>query len=191
MTSTFTPLGFEKQGTGDNENTWGEVLNAVLELIDEALRGRAAFALTGTYTLDATNGQSNEARCALLHATSGTGGTVIIPAVSKAYLAWNQSTGNMVISCGGAVTTTLEPGDLTIIWCDGAKVRQPMISDLNLRDYIGAATLSEVELPAQAGNAGKFIKTDGVNANWQRLQTTDFEDYATFFGRFVALAAAL
>jgi len=180
MASTATPLGFNKQGTGDNPNTWGEKLNAeALDLIDEAIRGRAAFALTGTYTLDATNYESNEARCMLLHATSGTGGTVIIPTTSKLYVAWNQSSGDMIISTGGATTATLETGDLTVIFCDGDKVRQLMIAGMAIREYIEAATLSEVELPAQTGNGGKFIRTNGTSATWERIQSGDIEDFDT------------
>jgi hypothetical protein len=193
VTSTYTTLGFNKQGAGDNTNTWGDVLNEeVFDLIDEAIRGRAAFALTGTVTLDATSGESNQARCMLLHATSGTGGTVVIPTVSKMYVAWNQTTGNMIVSTGGATTATVETGDLTVVFCDGSSVRQLMIAGYTIRDYIAAATLSTVELPSQTGNAGKFLKTDGVNATWQAPASTDLSDYATrILGVQVALAVAL
>lgn len=192
MSSTATPLGFNKQGTGDGANVWGVVLNEeALDLIDEAIRGCAAFVLSGTVTLTATNYATNQARCMLLHATSGTGGTVLIPNISKLYVAWNEASGDMIVSTGGATTTTLETGDLTVIFCDGDKVRQIMVAGYTVREYIAAATLSEVELPSQTGNAGKFLKTDGANATWQRLNTTDFDDYAAFLGRFVALAAAL
>lgn len=193
MASTYTALGFNKQGTGDNTNTWGVVLNdEALELIDEAIRGRAAFALTGTVTLTATSAVSNQARCMLLHATSGSGGTVIIPAISKLYIVWNQSTGDMIVSTGGATTATLETGDLTVIFCDGDKVRQLMIGGYTVKEYIAAATLSEVELPSQTGNDGKFVKTDGTNATWQQIQSTDIGDYATAVkGLAVAMAVAL
>lgn len=174
----YTPLGLTLQETGANVNVWGEVNNdEVVELIDEAIRGRAAFALTGTVTLTATSGVTNQARCMLLHATSGSGGTVVIPAISKLYIAWNQSTGDMVISTGGATTTTLETGDLTVIFCDGDKVRQIMVAGYTVREYIEAATLSEVELPAQTGNAGKFIKTDGTNATWEDIQGSDLNNW--------------
>lgn len=193
MASTATPLGFNKQGTGDNVNTHGVVLNEeVFDLIDEAIRGRAAFALTGTVTLTATNYESNQARCMLLHATSGTGGTVIIPTISKLYIAWNQSTGNMVISTGGATTATVETGDLMVIFSDGDKVRQLMIAGYTIREYVAAAAFSEIELPAQTGNAGKYLKTDGTNASWQAPASTDLSDYATSIkGLQVALAVAL
>lgn len=193
MTSTYTTLGFNKQGAGDGANVWGDVLNEeVFDLVDEAIRGRAAFALSGTVTLTNTNGESGQARCAMLHATSGTGGTVIIPTFSKLYVVWNQSTGNMVVSTGGATTATVEAGDLTLIFSDGASVRQLMIAGYTLREYVAAATLSKVELPAQTGNAGKYLKTDGTNATWQAPASTDLSDYATrILGVQIALAVAL
>lgn len=179
MTSTATPLGFNKQGSGDNTNTWGEVLNdEALELIDEAIRGRAAFALNGPVTLTATNYESNQARCALLHATSGVGGTVTIPAISKLYAVWNQSAGDMIVTTGGATTTTVESGDLTLVFCDGAKVRQLMVAGYTVREYVAAAAFAQVELPAQPGNAGKVLYTDGSNAYWHTLQTADVADFA-------------
>lgn len=190
----YTPLGFNKQDTGSGTNVWGSILNDEgLALIDEAIRGRAAFTLTGTHTLDATNGESNEARCALLHATGGTGGTVLIPSISKLYVCWNQTTGNMVVSTGAATTATLETGDLTVVFCDGSSVRQLMIAGYTLREYVAAALIGgSVELPAQAGNAGKYLKTDGTNATWQAPASTDLSDYATrILGVQVALAVAL
>jgi hypothetical protein len=174
MVSTYSSLGFNKQGTGDNSNTWGVKLNdEVIDLIDEAIRGRAAFACSGAVTLTATNAVSNQARCAILHITSGTGGTVTIPDISKLYLVYNQASGNVVISASGGTDATIESGDATVVFCDGTNVRPLMIAGLSLRDYIAAATLSEVELPSQTGNSGKFIRTDGTNATWQTILSTD------------------
>ena len=73
MASTFTSLGFELQGTGDNTNTWGVVLNLVLTLVDEAIRGRVQLSLSGTtYTLDATNGDVRKVQRFARHASSAT-----------------------------------------------------------------------------------------------------------------------
>ena len=37
MPSTYTNLGFEKQATGENANSWGTITNTNFEIIDEAL----------------------------------------------------------------------------------------------------------------------------------------------------------
>jgi len=43
MASTYTSsLRFTKQGDGENPNTWGEVLNGVLDLVDNAVAGYTA-----------------------------------------------------------------------------------------------------------------------------------------------------
>lgn len=186
MTGTYTPLGFSKQGTGDNNNVWGVELNeSAIQLIDEAIRGKVAFSLSGPKTLTSQNGGSNEARCMFLDVTGGTGGTILIPSYSKLYVVRNGSSGNVIISTGGATTVTLEAGDLNIAISDGAAVRQLQIAGLNLRDYIAAAGFSDVELPAQAGNAGKFVRTDGTNATWQQIQTADIGDFQTEVRRLV------
>ena len=54
-----------------------------------------------------------------------------------------------------------------------------------------AWTYNAGALPAQAGNAGKFVKTDGVTASWQAVASTDLSDNAAFLGRAVALAVVL
>ena len=48
MASTFTgSLGLEKQGDGENANTWGLRLNeSVIDLVDEAVAGFTVVALT-------------------------------------------------------------------------------------------------------------------------------------------------
>lgn len=160
MASSATPLGLNKQGTGDNVNTWGNVLNAeALDLIDEAIRGMVSFSLSGTKTLDATNYEPNEARCAFINVTGGTGGTVSIPSISKLYMVRNASTGNVIISTGGATTATIEAGMVAPVVCDGASVWTLRIADLNLKDYIDAAILdgTVTDLPATTGNEGKAL----------------------------------
>lgn len=159
MTSTYTPLGFNKQGPGDNANAWGDVLNEeVFDLVDEAIRGMASFTLSGTVTLTSTNGESNQARCAILNITGGTGGTVVIPDLSKVYLVLNGATGNAVVSASGGATATVEPNDLLLVICDGTNVRQMQIAGLGLKAYIDSAILATTgSLPATTGNEGKSL----------------------------------
>lgn len=194
MTSSFTPLGFDQQGPGDNPNAWGDVLNeSVIALVDEAIRGMASFTLSGTVVLTSTNGESNQARCAILNITAGTGGTVIVPDQTKIYLVFNQASGNAVISASGGTDATIEAGDALLVFCDGTNVRQLLIAGLPLRDYIGAAVLAATgSLPALTGNAGKFLFTDGSSSYWKFAQTTDLGDYETAVkGLQIALAVAL
>lgn len=162
MASSSTPLGFNKQGTGDNTNTWGVVLNdEVIALIDEAIRGMVSMTLSGSYTLDATNYESNEARCMFLNITGGTGGTITLPAISKFYFVRNATTGDVILTVGGAAATI--PGEAVLpVVSDGASVWTLRLADLPLKDYIDAAVLTATgTLPATTGNEGKALVVVG------------------------------
>jgi hypothetical protein len=199
MTSTATPLGFNKQGDGDNANTWGDVLNGqVIDLVDEAIRGIYAFALSGSHTLDATNFTSNEARRAILSITSGTGGTIIVPDVSKLYVVVNGASGDVTVKGSGA-GCIVKAGETCQVVNDGSVVRRVQPTDYGAQRVTSvanptsdqdAATKKYVDdtafsaaggtLPGQTGNAGKYITTDGAVASWKQVQTADIGDLATY-----------
>lgn len=165
MTSTATTRNrLEKQGTGDNSNTWGTYLNGSIDLIDAALDGRTAFTLSGSKTLSSANYSADESRERFLDITGGTGGTVTIPAVEKWYIVRNSASGNVVLTTGSGTTQTVAPGSLTLIVSDGTNIRKGVD-----QDYVSvaiAAAQFATALPNQTGNADKFIVTDGTNASW-------------------------
>ncbi|OFX05435.1 MAG: hypothetical protein A3E78_09475 [Alphaproteobacteria bacterium RIFCSPHIGHO2_12_FULL_63_12] len=198
MPSTYTGLGFNKQASGENENTWGDVLNdEAIALIDEAIRGRTAFALSGLKTLTSTNGVANEARDAILHITSGTGGTVTIPDLSKLYVVINEASGAVIISAGGATTVTVAADETAQVVADGlTAVRKVVFSDFAgaeitsianpttaqsaaTKAYVDAQAFAAVDLPGQSGQAGKYLKTDGTNAGWDQLTVSEVSDYSS------------
>lgn len=165
MPSTATTRNrLEKQGTGDNTNTWGTYLNGSIDLIDSALDGRTAFTLSGSKTLTSANYADDESRERFLDITGGTGGTVTIPAVEKWYIVRNNASGDVVFTTGSGVTVTVKPGSLGLIVSDGTNIRAG-VDQFYVNNAILQATLSG-QIPGQAGNAGKFLSTDGTNAAW-------------------------
>jgi len=124
MASTATTRNrLEKQGTGDNNNTWGSVLNSsLIDLVDEALDGRTNFTLSTTKTLSSTNYASDESRKRIIDITSGTGGTVTIPAVEKSYLVRNATSGDVIFTTGSGDTATVKSGNVMPILSDGTNV---------------------------------------------------------------------
>ena len=58
MASTYTPLGIEKQATGENAGTWGTKTNTNLEIVEQAIGGTASQAVSdsGDTTLAVTDG---------------------------------------------------------------------------------------------------------------------------------------
>jgi hypothetical protein len=60
MASTFTPLGIEKQATGENAGTWGTKTNTNLEIIEQISGGYTTQAVTsgGTVNLSVSDGST-------------------------------------------------------------------------------------------------------------------------------------
>lgn len=183
MPSSYTSnLRFTLQATGENLNLWGALNNAgVVSLIDTAIAGRYGVALSAPLTLTSANGSTDQSRNAILDFTSGSGGTVTIPAVSKTYYVRNATSGNVVISTGGTTNATLATGDVMPVFSDGTSVYGLKLSGLDLSTYIASMVLAATgSLPAVTGNAGKYVYTDGVISYWKQVQTTDLGDIASY-----------
>lgn len=121
MSSTPTTRNrFERQGTGDNSGTWGQVLNtAVFELIDEALDGHESIAVNGNVTLTSVNYSTDQARKRILTFT-GTGGfAVTVPGVSKFYVIRNAAAAAITVKTAGGTGASVAAGALTGLMCDG------------------------------------------------------------------------
>jgi hypothetical protein len=196
MPSSWTPsLRFERQFTGENINTWGDRLNVVLTRADYAIAGWLTKPLTGNTTLTSANDLDDEARAAMVKFTGGAGPfTVTIPAVSKAYLVWNACAGPVTLTTGAGATVTVDAGDIAWIATDGGAVKTPGYGGASIKDWVSSVAWSynAGALPAQTGNAGKFVRTDGTNASWQALSTADLTDYASAVkGLALAFAVAL
>ena len=186
-------LRFELQFTGENINLWGDKLNAVLAHADYAVAGLLTKPLTGNVALATANAGDDEARAAMLKFTGAGPFTVTLPSVSKAYLVWNACAAPVTLTTGAGATVSVDAGDIVQVACDGANVKTPGYGGVSIKDYIAATawTYNAGALPAQAGNAGKFVKTDGAAASWQAIASTDLSDNAAFLGRAVALAVVL
>ncbi|MDF3016330.1 MAG: putative phage tail fiber protein [Thermomicrobiales bacterium] len=125
MADTYTTSNrFEKMEPGQYLDTWGARWNAQggSDLIDAALDGVESFALSGSKTLTNNNGAADEARKRILNVTGGTGGTITIPNVAKAYLVRNASSGDVIITTGSGTTATLVAGLTKWVFSTGSNV---------------------------------------------------------------------
>jgi hypothetical protein len=167
MPSSYTTSArFTLQATGENNNTWGVILNSgVFQLVDDNVNGRLAFPLSGAKALTSNLGATDEARMAFLDVTGGTGGTVTIPAVSKGYFVRNAAAGDVTVSAGGPTNATFLTGDAGPLFSSGSAVYPILIGGKTIRNYIEGIVPAG---PPMAGQAGKFLGNDGVNtALWQ------------------------
>lgn len=194
MASSATArLRLEKQGAGENLNTWGAPkLNTVIDLIDSAIAGLSTVALTGNYTLTSANYTADEARSALLKFTGAGPFTVTIPSVSKQYLIWNACSAAVTITTGAGSTVVIGAGAKVAVFCDGSGVGELGFAGLGLKDYIDSAVLAATgSLPAATGNAGKFLYCDGVTWAPRTPVAADISDFnAKVDARAIAFAIA-
>lgn len=196
MPSSWSPsLRLEQQFTGENINLWGEKLNAVLAHLDQAVAGWLVKPLTGPATLTTANAGDDEARFATIKFTGGAGPfTVTVPPVAKTYLVWNACAGPVTLTTGAGASVTVDPGDIVWAATDGGAVKTPGYGGASIKDFVAATAwaYNAGALPAQGGNAGKFVSTDGTTAGWQALSTANLSDYASAVkGLALAFAIAL
>jgi hypothetical protein len=209
----YSPLlRLSLQEPGDNLNLWGVVLNlAVFMLLEASVAGRVGFALSGTKTLSTADGADDEARCAFLDITGGTGGTVITPELTKWYIAHNGASGNVVVTTdSGAGDVTLVPGETAFLVCDGANWLRVQGSDFGGVEVTGvanptaaqsAATKAYVDaiawavnagiLPGQGGNSGKWLRTIAGAPVWDEIEVGDVAGAAPVDGAALTGGASI
>ena len=129
MSSTWSNLGINLQGTGDNSGTWGQLTNVNLQDIDAAIAGVAPITLTGNTTLAFTTNSSsttytNEAGrnkiIVLSGSLSATTVTVTVPNIQKDYVVVNNSGATVVVSSGGSTTISIPTSTNAYIYSNGS-----------------------------------------------------------------------
>lgn len=127
MPSTFTANKlFEKQATGENENTWGTLINAVLDAIDKTLSATLSKSVAGATDTTLTDSEALNPR----HVYSGilTGNkAVIVPSRAGFYWVENATTGAFTLTIKTATGTgiVVAQGSKRVVYCDGTDVIDP------------------------------------------------------------------
>lgn len=130
MASTYTSdLRLNKQGSGDNNNTWGTIVNTQLDLLDDAITGLVTVNVTtgSDVTLSTANGTTDEARKMILK-LSGTpiaNINIIVPAVNKVYIIEGASfTGSytVTVKTSSGIGVSFSSGECGVIACDSVNV---------------------------------------------------------------------
>ena len=129
MSSTYsTRIRLEKQGSGENANTWGDILNAnVIELADEAIAGYAVVSVSsGEEILTANNGTADQSRNATLEiaGTLTANVTVVFPAQEKTYFIRENTTGsfNTFLKTAGGTAVGIQQGTNIMVATDGTTI---------------------------------------------------------------------
>jgi hypothetical protein len=129
MASTWSNLGLNLQGTGDNSGTWGQLTNVNLQDIDYAISGVAAITVTGNTTLAFTTNSSsttytNETGRAKIIVLSGslsaTTITITVPNIQKDYVIINNSGATTTITAGGSTTVSIATATKAYVYSNGS-----------------------------------------------------------------------
>jgi len=126
MASTYTSrIRLEKQGDGENANTWGLRLNQnTIDMVDEAVAGYETISVDtlSSITLTSNNGTEDQSRNFALRFTGNLSATctVVAPASEKVYFISNETTGDQdIIIKSGSASETISVGKPALVAFDG------------------------------------------------------------------------
>lgn len=199
MASTYTTrIRLQKQGDGENPNSWGAVLNQnVIDLVDQAIASYTTVSISvGNTTLTTNDGSSDQARSAFIEFIGNltTSINVEIPGVSKGY---GIRTNFATVSAGATLTLKTAAGTgysvptstaNAFVFCDGVSVHGLNSSGLGLgtasqRDVgTGAENIADVSL--------SDIRYARVSADNSFVGANTFTSVATFNGTAVSIEAS-
>ena len=175
MASSYTSrIRLNKQGDGDNPNSWGTVLNdGVISLVDDAIAAYTTVEIgaAATVTLSAVDGASDVPRSAFLEVKGTVGGshttiTLEIPGNSKSYVIHNRVSANVTatnivkIKTAAGQGYNIPFGAIGLVICDGTSVWASNSKGLGL----GTAALTDTgvcaaNVPTAAEADLRYVRT--------------------------------
>lgn len=158
MASTWSNLKFELIGTGDQSGTWGATTNDNIGLaIEQAIGGKADVTMSSTsITLSLTDTTAlQNARALYLNLTGTPGGaaTLNVPAVQKAYIVYNNTTGGFAVTVkvSGQTGVSVPNGKTMVLYDNGTDV-------VDAITHLSSLTLGSA-LPIASGGTGSTSTT--------------------------------
>ena len=132
MPSTYNELGIQLMVTGENAGTWGEYTNTNLNIIQQAVSGYAAVAITdgSTKALAITDGATttSDARNMIIKLTGTMPGTSVVTvpdSVEKIYMVYNavdHASNTLTFKTVGGTGVLLCEGNSYVLYSDGTNV---------------------------------------------------------------------
>ena len=173
MASTFTSrIRLEKQGDGENPNSWGLILNQnVIDMVDEAVAGMVTVTCSSAeIALSTANGATDTARNAAitLVGTLTANVTVALPALEKTYFVKNGTSGdfNILLKAGtGTAVTATGQGLSMMVATDGTTVYNMKAEDSDTKIF------SPFISPSVLVASGK-VSASEAKSIYQRVNTS-------------------
>jgi len=182
MPSSYTSrLKLERQASGENSGTWGNLVNYVFNRIDSSVKGYQSVDVAGSanVTLTSNNSTSNtddsatddQVHNAILEFTGALTGdiNVFTDAVETKYIVFNNTTGSQTLTFGptGGTGVTLKQGAKTLVYTDGTTMVDVMA---DLGDIAMTSVTSSGNVAGTNINGSAVISTGNVSGT--NLNTT-------------------
>ena len=139
--STSADLKLTIQATGENSGTWGQITNTNLTILEQAIAGYEAVAITTGATLTFTNGAVSNGKNQVLKLTGTIAGAVnvVVPdTLTKVYVIDNATSGAHAVtvktSSGTGVTWAAADKGTKMVYSDGTNVVDTAFTELS-SDY--------------------------------------------------------
>ena len=139
--TTSADLKLTIQATGENSGTWGQITNTNLTILEQAIAGYEAVAITTGATLTFTNGAVSNGKNQVLKLTGTIAGAVnvVVPdTLTKVYVVDNATSGAYTVTVkttsGTGVTWAADDKGTKMVYSDGTNVVDTAFTDLS-SDY--------------------------------------------------------
>ena len=181
MSSTYSSYKIELIGTGEQAGTWGTTTNNNFSTaVEQAIGGYVSVTFTGltkTLTLTDTNA-AQDARALYLNLTGSPGGTATLelPAIQKAYIIKNSTTGGYTVTAKvtGMTGVVIPNGSTMMVYNNGTDV---VVSVNNFNDGLTLGTTvlsvnsaSDALRITQLGSGNALVVEDEANPDSSRFQ---------------------
>ena len=182
MPSTYTGnLGIELPADGELDGVWGDVVNDNMNILDRAINGSLALALSGTSsTLTTSDGSLSDGQYKLLvlgGTPSGTHTITIAPSnAQKIYFVRNTTAQSVVFTQGSGGNVTVATGDSAIIYSDGAGAGAAVVNITN--DFamssvkITGGTIDGTVIGGTSAAAGTFTTANATTVDTTNIEVT-------------------
>lgn len=205
MASTYTTrLRLEKQGDGENPNSWGLRLNQnVIDLVDQAVGGYAVVSVSSVeVTLTEVNGATDQSRNASLEfaGTLTANVTVLVPEVEKLYFIRENTTGSFGVklktNTGSAIS--LQQSTNILVACDGSELYKLEVPTSVSAFTINTLTATSIDtsvinttlVSAANGTFTSTVSANTVDTSIAIITDASITD-ATFVGQVVGIPVTL
>lgn len=167
MASSYTSnIKLEKPASGDQVGTWDTTLRNNWDLQDEAICGHTTQAITSadvTLTMDATTCVARHAVIELT-GTSTAARNLIVPAVDKTWVIYNNTTGGYdhTVKVSGQTGVVVPNGKKMLLYCDGTDVREAMTYSSGFLTTAGATMTGPINFPAATTSIASWRAPHGT-----------------------------